>query len=154
MAKKTLTARTKLIEGLRVETGSRNFSVIMDEPEPMGGSNMGMTPTEFLLNTLGSCLTISISLYSKAFHIDIEDLYVDIEGDIDSDGFLGKNKEVPIGFSDIRLHVHIKANAQEKKIIKLLDMAASKCPVSATLEGGVPIALHYNIESLIPESVE
>lgn len=42
MALKTYTAKSELIEGLKVRASARDFSIILDEPQEQGGTNAGM----------------------------------------------------------------------------------------------------------------
>jgi len=52
MAKSTYRAISrKLPAGLAVESESRGFKVIMDEPTSLGGTNTGMNPVEALLSS-------------------------------------------------------------------------------------------------------
>jgi len=124
-----------LKEGLFVEAESRGFKVNMDEPEQLGGTNKGMNPVELLLASLGGCLTITVAAFSKAAHVDIKDCRVHITGDLDPEGFLGVNKDVRKGFTQIRYEVEIDSDASEDKINKLMQMVEERCPVSDTLKG-------------------
>ena len=44
---KAIAKKTKT--GLQVESGARNFKIIMDEPASLGGSNTGMNPVEAVI---------------------------------------------------------------------------------------------------------
>lgn len=145
MANQKFTSTVTLNEGCQVVAESRGFKVIIDEPEQMGGTNTGMTPVELLLSALGSCLTVTISMFSKAFHVDIKDLKVEVEGDLDPSGAMGKNEDVRIGYSSIRINIHVVSDAPRNKIDKLVKMAEEKCPVSDTLKLGAPINASYEI---------
>ena len=58
MALATFKATSKLVKGLQVDTHVRNFTVRMDEPPSLGGTDTGMNPVEALLAALGSCQAI------------------------------------------------------------------------------------------------
>jgi len=88
---KTFKSNTKtLSDGMQVESSSRNFSFKMDEPKALGGTDEAMSPVEALLCALGGCQAIVVKAYAKAQGLDIEDFSVDLEGDIDLDGFMRK----------------------------------------------------------------
>ncbi len=91
----------KLPEGLAVESEVRGFKMVLDEPKELGGTNKGMNPVEALLCALGSCQTIVASVFAKANGINLQDFWVELEGDIDLDGFMGKSDVRP-GFLEIR----------------------------------------------------
>ncbi|TCS84182.1 OsmC family protein [Tepidibacillus fermentans] len=135
MAIQEFKATVSLKEGLFVEANARGFTVQMDEPEQLGGTNKAMNPVEMLLSALGGCLSITIAAFSKAAHVEIEDCKVHVTGDLDPDGFLGLNKDVRKGFTQIRYQVELVSNSPEDKIKKLMQMVEEKCPVSDTLKG-------------------
>lgn len=135
MANQEFKATVSLKEGLLVEGESRGFKVAIDEPENLGGSNQGMTPVEMLLNSLGGCLAITIAAFSKAAHVELNDVKVNVTGDLDPGGFLGTNKDVRKGFSQIRYEVELSTDATQEKINKLMQMVEERCPVSDTLKG-------------------
>ncbi|MFV9510643.1 OsmC family protein [Tepidibacillus sp. LV47] len=147
MPNQVFRSSVRLIEGTRVEAEARGFKVTVDEPEQIGGSNQGMTPVELLLSALGSCLSITISLFSKAFHVDIKDLRVEVEGELDPMAAMGKS-DARSGYQNIRVHVHIVSDAPQNRIERLIKMAESKCPVSDTLRVGVTINNSVEFETV------
>lgn len=90
-------------------------------------------------------MTIVTTLLAPKFKVELEDFYVDIEGDLDSDGYTGKDPDVRIGLQDIRYTMHIKSSAPEKNIQRLCDTVAKYCPVKDTLRG-VPVTGSYVLE--------
>ena len=79
----------KLPNGLQVETNARGFKILMDEPEELGGTNAGMNPVEAILCALGACQTIVASAFAPAHDFTFEEFHVELEGDLDPDGFMG-----------------------------------------------------------------
>lgn len=126
----------KLPEGLKVETSSRNFIIIQDEPESLGGTDLGMSPVETLLCALGACQAIVASAFAKFKGVNLEGFHVEIEGDIDLDGFRGK-KEVRPGFQEIRYKMHFKTSDSLDKIEEFAKFIEYTCPVGDSLEHGV-----------------
>ncbi|KXG43600.1 OsmC family protein [Tepidibacillus decaturensis] len=135
MAKTEFQSTVSLKEGLFVEAISRGFAVHMDEPEQLGGTDKAMNPVELLLSALGGCLAITVGAFSKAAHVDIKECKVHVTGDLDPEGFLGLNKEVRKGFSQIRYQIEILSDSPEERIKKLMQMVEERCPVSDTLKG-------------------
>lgn len=126
-------------EGLIAESESRGFKIIMDEPESLGGTNKGMNPVEGLLVSLGSCLVIVGSAFAKAQGIDLQDLWVETEGDLDPDGFMLGKEGVRPGFEAVRFTIHIKSNSPEDKLREFKEFMESRCPVSDTLGNGTRV---------------
>lgn len=147
MANQVMRSSVRLIEGTKVEAEARGFKVIVDEPEQMGGSNAGMTPVEMLLSALGTCLTVTISMFSKPFHVDIKELRVDVEGDLDPMGAMGNDPEARSGYTDVRVNIHIVSDAPQNRLERLIQMAEQKCPVSDTLRNGVSISASFESAS-------
>lgn len=133
--KEEFKAKVCLKSGLIVEAEAREFKVSMDEPETLGGTNTAMNPVELLLCSLGGCLSIVVAAFSKAVNVDIEDCNVEICGDLDPDGFQGKNKDARVGFSQIRYKINLKSNSPKENIDKLMKLVEERCPVSDTLKG-------------------
>ena len=126
--------------GLQVESTARGFKLTMDEPEELGGTNTGMNPVEALLCALGSCQTIVAYAFAKAQGIDLEEFHVELEGDLDPDGFMGL-ADVRNGFQEIRYSMHFKSTATQEELESFAQFIESKCPVGDCLENGVPLKL-------------
>jgi uncharacterized OsmC-like protein len=129
----TFKAKSKLIEGLQVDSTVRNFSIRMDEPVNLGGTDTGMNPVEALLAALGSCLAIVAGAFAKSQGIELEDFWVEIEGDLDPDGFLRGAEGVRRGFQEVRFTPHIKTSASEEEVQKFMTFIKNRCPVSDNL---------------------
>ena len=74
------------------------FSIPVDEPTGLLGSNRAANPVEHILAGLASCLSIGISYNAAARGINLKDLRVLLEGQIDLQGFLGLKEEVRPGY--------------------------------------------------------
>lgn len=133
MAKEILKSTATLLEGVTVECVSRGHKFFLDEPADLGGADKGMNPCEALLSALGACKCIVAGSFARVHRIDIQDLKIEVEGDLDSDGFLGKNKDVKVGFSEIRTKVCIKSSSSEEDIKKFIKFVENTCPIADTL---------------------
>lgn len=127
----------KLPGGLAVENTVRNFKLIMDEPADLGGTDTGMNPVEALLCALGSCQTIVAFAFAKAKHIDLKDFWVELEGDLDTDGFLLGKPGVRNGFQEIRFSMHFVTDSPAEKVAEFRKFIESRCPVGDSLMNGV-----------------
>src|SRR5260370_6262157 len=85
----TFSADSRQVEGLRSETKIRQFSVTVDEPETLGGTDTGPNPVELVLGALASCQEITYRAYAEALGIPLEAVSVQIEGNLDLLGFFG-----------------------------------------------------------------
>ena len=138
----TLKSSVKLGDGFYTEATSRDFSVFMDEPAHFGGTDKAMNPLEMLLGALGGCITISFRAFAREADVDLKGVSVDIEGDFDPAGFMGKDPNVRPGYQAIRCKVNVVSDSPRENIEKLLEIVESRCPVSDTLKGvGVSLSL-------------
>lgn len=129
----------KLPKGLSVESESRGFKMIMDEPLSLGGTDTGMNPVEGLLVSLGSCQCIVAAAFAKAQGIDLKEFWVELEGDLDTDGFLKGDPNVRPGYQEVRFTMHIKTNASQDKVEVFQKFIQSRCPVGDSLGKGITI---------------
>lgn len=129
---------TKTAEGLQVETNSRGFKVLLDEPEELGGTNTAMNPMELVLCGLGACQSIVAAAFAESQGIDLQGFWVELEGDFDPDGFLGLSDVRP-GYSEIRFSMHIKSNSPEEEVKKFADFIEKTCPVGDTIANTVKL---------------
>ena len=128
----------KLPEGMQVETESRGFKITMDEPENLGGTNVAMNPVEAILCALGACQSIVATAFAEANDFSFDDLYVELEGDLDPDGFMGL-ADVRAGFQEIRFTMHFKTDESQEKAEEFVEFIEKTCPVGDCLTNGVKI---------------
>lgn len=139
--------------GFRVQTDSRGFISTFDEPEMLCGTNSAANPVEVVLQAYGACLTIGYAMNAAVRGIELEDIRIDLEGEIDLPGFLGLEApekygmdKLP-GYKTVRASVKIKAkNADEKKLEELHKHVFSTSPVGITLSR--PVKIEADLEVL------
>jgi uncharacterized OsmC-like protein len=132
----TLKAVVRSTGGLRVEAESRGFKMIMDEPVEDGGTDAGMNPCEALLSAFGGCQTIVAVAYAEEMGIDLQDYWVELEGDFDMRGFGGVDGVFP-GYTEVRYKIHVKSDAPEEKINEFIAFVEKVCPVGNTIASEV-----------------
>ena len=133
MPETTFKATTKLIKGLQVENTVRQFTLLMDEPEDLGGTDTGINPVEAILTALGSCITIVAAAFAESEGIDLQDFWLELEGDLDPSGFLQGAEGVRRGFNEVRLTPHITTSSSAEDVDKFMTFIKSRCPVSDNL---------------------
>ncbi len=136
----TFKAKAKCLpEGLQVETTARNFKVIYDEPEELGGTDKGMNPVEAILCALGACQSIVMAAFAESQDFKYDEFYVDVEGDIDPDGFMGMNPNVRMGYQEIRFSMNFKTSEPQEKAEEFAKFIEERCPVGDCLANGVKL---------------
>jgi uncharacterized OsmC-like protein len=64
----------------------------------------------------------------------INSIRIELEGELDTDGFMGKNPEAKIGFSKIITNFYIDADNTDEEIAAYVDFINRTCPVADSLE--------------------
>jgi len=141
MPMKTHRVKVKQKNAVCMEVTTRNVSAIIDEPKAAGGTNLGLTPIEMLLGSLGSCVAITAFIYGSMKNVPIDDIQVQVEGDINTEGMMNLDSPITTGFQDIRFHFFVKSSAPAEQVRQILELAESKCPVGNTLRNGSKVTL-------------
>ncbi len=139
MALVTFKAESRLTNGLSIESTAGKFTVLTDEPETLRGTDTGMNPVEMLLCSLGACQCITARFFAKARQIEFEDLHVEVEGDLDTDGFLRGKEGVRPGLQEIRYRMHIKTGAPADQVEQFAAFIKGRCPVNDVVVNGTPV---------------
>lgn len=147
----TYSATAHLQQGVQVKVNSRNFEVTIDEPKDLGGTDTGMNPVELVLCALGACQAIVARFYAGKFGIDFKDFRVELKGDLDPDGFMGKS-DVRKGYSEIRYNIHIDTEEPRDKVEEFVRFIEDTCPVGDTLANTVTLKLNSIVIEGKPET--
>lgn len=132
----TLKVVVRAKEGFQVEAESRGFKFIMDEPKEEGGTDTGMNPCEAVLSAFGGCQTIVAVAYAEEMGINLEDYWIELEGDFDMRGFGGVEGVFP-GYTEVRYKIHIKSDATPEKLEEFITFVEKVCPVGNTIASEV-----------------
>lgn len=138
MYEKTYKVTGRKVGDLEVDIEARGHKVKLDEPIASGGTDKGMNPVEMLLGSIAACQTITTAIYAESMGIKIDDLSIEVEGDMDSAGFMGYAKFRP-GYTNIRSHIKIKSDADPAMVQQLIDLVEIRCPVEDSVKNGVEI---------------
>ena len=83
---------------------------------------------------LAACAQITCQMVATAMGITTERTEITIEGDLDLRGTLGISKDVPVGFSEIRLRFEVAAPQATAEQLRLLQEKTEQyCVVMQTL---------------------
>ncbi len=133
--------------GVMVRTGNKSYTteiktgkhfMVADEPESFGGKNLGPTPYDFLLSSLGACTGMTLQMYAKRKNWPLENAIVYLEhGKIHAED--SKEKEGRKNMIDhITVKIELEGNLTTEQRDKMLEIA-HKCPVHKTLHSEMVI---------------
>ena len=139
-------ARTHWLGGFASQAQIRDFTIRMDEPPPLGGSNTAPNMVEMDLGAYGCCLTTGYVMNAGLAGIKLEGVDVELEGDLDLRGFFGLSSEVSPGYSGIRAKVRLSApDATPEQLAALHQKVVGTSPVGAIL--GRPVPMETTLET-------
>ena len=116
--------------GLGQEQKHRStFSFDADHPEIFASEDQGITPVEFMLVGLASCLTAGVAAVAQNRGIQLRSVEARVEGTMDIQGILGIDSEVRNGYDDIKVTFNIDADAPRKDIEALVAQSQKRSAV-------------------------
>jgi len=117
---------------------TRGHVLSADEPPESGGEDLGPTPHELLIASLGACVAITIRMYAQRHEWPLKDVSVHLtiddvtptEPDFTPEEIAsaGPSGKLPL----IHSHVTIKGNLDEAQRARL-EQIAGRCPVHRVL---------------------
>lgn len=131
--------------GLGEEQAHRTtFTFSADHPEVFASEDHGITPVEFVLVGLASCLTAGVAAVAQNREIQLNSVKATIEGNMDILGILGGDPEVRNGFSDISVHYEIDADASQEDIEALVAQSQKRSAVFDVVTNPTNVAVSVN----------
>ena len=114
--------------GMGGERVARRFSIDIDEPCELGGTNQFANPQEHLLAALNACMTVGYVAQCAVHEITLESLEIETDGEIDLRGFLGIDPNVPNGYESLHYIVRIKGDGTKEQFAEVHDAVIATSP--------------------------
>ncbi|GGF18500.1 OsmC family protein [Flavobacterium limi] len=109
-------------------TSASGNIVIADEPQEVGGKNLGFSPSELLASSLASCTLITLRMYINRKQWDVSEIHIKINFEKDSD------QNISLFTRKIEITGDIDESQRQK-----LHIIADKCPIHKTLTNTIKI---------------
>lgn len=106
----------------------RRFSIDIDEPRELGGTNRHANPQEHLIAAFNACLMVGYVAQCAVRGITLESLEIETDGEIDLRGFLGINSAVPAGYENLNYVVRIKGSGTRDEFAEIHEAAVATSP--------------------------
>ena len=100
-----------------------------DHPEVFASEDLGVTPVEYLLVGLASCLTAGVAAVAQNRGIQLRSVEAKVEGNMDIQGILGMDSQVRNGYDDIKVTFNIDADASKKEIEAIVAQSQKRSAV-------------------------
>ncbi|WP_202950627.1 OsmC family protein [Thermococcus litoralis] len=118
----------------------REFTIVVDEPPELGGTNEGPNPVEYILVALAGCLTITGHLVAEEKGIGIRSIRIKATGILDPRKFQGLDGE-RAGYKEIKVEIFPEGNFTESELLEWIKEVEERCPVSDNLKNPTPIKI-------------
>lgn len=116
--------------GLGQEQSHKTETVFAaDHPEVFAADDNGITPIEYLLVGLASCLTAGVASVAQNRGIQLRSVESVVEGRHDIRGILGVDGDVRNGFNDVKVTFTIDADASKEDIEALVAQSQKRSAV-------------------------
>jgi|SRR5690606_1922148 len=115
-----------------VLTSESGNTLIADEPESLGGQDLGFSPKELLASALAACTSATLKMYAGRKNWDLQQVKISIELDYDASQHN----------TNIRRELEFVGNLDTDQKDRLLQIA-NRCPVHKMLENTVSIETQY-----------
>jgi uncharacterized OsmC-like protein len=125
-------SRTKVegFHGLGEEQKHKTeFSFEADHPEIFASADLGITPVEYVLVGLASCLTAGVAAVAQNRGVQLRSVEAKLEGSMDIQGILGIDRDVRNGYDDIKVTFNIDADASKKDIEAIVAQSQKRSAV-------------------------
>ncbi|MEO3796096.1 OsmC family protein [Nonomuraea sp. B10E15] len=124
------TTRVREFFGLGQEQSHKSEGVFdADHPAVFAAEDNGITPIEYLLVGLASCLTAGVASVAQNRGIQLRSVEATLEGKHDIRGILGVDSDVRNGFNDIKVTFTIDADASKQDIEALVAQSQKRSAV-------------------------
>jgi putative redox protein len=109
----------------------RHHTMLIDSSREEGGRDLGPTPTEVFLASLGSCIMVNISRIGEKMKLGLKDVHMEVTG-------VKESNEHPSSFITLNVDISIRADTQDReKLERLVRLAEENCTISNTLRNAV-----------------
>uniref|UniRef100_UPI00359362AA OsmC family protein n=1 Tax=Aquiflexum sp. TaxID=1872584 RepID=UPI00359362AA len=129
-------------DGYTSEIKTPFHHLLADEPKEVGGDNLGPTPYDLLMASLGTCTVMTLKMYAERKGWDLKEIVAYMDHDKvhkeDSEDFDKKGSKV----SRFTRSLEIKGDLNDEMKEKLLEIA-NKCPVHRTLHEDIIIETKF-----------
>jgi len=112
-----------------------------DHPEIFAAEDNGITPIEYLLVGLASCLTAGVASVAQNRGIQLRSVESTVEGNHDIRGMLGVDSDVRNGFNDIKVTFTIDADASKDEIEALVAQSQKRSAVFDAISNPTEVAV-------------
>lgn len=137
----TLQAEGTLDEGIACSVATGSAIARAGLHPATGGDGLALCSGDMLLQALVACAGVTLRAVATSLDIAVAGGTLRAEGDLDFRGTLAVRKDVPVGFSAIRLSFELESEATDEQLQTLLHLTERYCVVYQTLAGSPQLSV-------------
>jgi uncharacterized OsmC-like protein len=126
------------ITGFVQEIVAGSHTATADEPVSAGGTDTGMSPYELLLAALGSCTSMTLTMYARRKSWPLVGITVRLRHSKVHASDCAECKTKDVMLDRIERDIHLEGALSAEQQARLMEMA-DKCPVHRTLTSKIEI---------------
>ena len=112
-----------------------------DHPEIFASEDKGITPIEYVLVGLASCLTAGVAAVAQNRGVQLRSVESQLEGKMDIRGILGMDADVRNGYDDIKVRFKIDSDAPKKDIEAIVAQSQKRSAVYDVIANPVNVTV-------------
>jgi uncharacterized OsmC-like protein len=120
------------------------FTYDADHPLAFAAQDNGITPVEYVLVALGSCLTAGIASIAQQRKIQLRSVQATVEAEHDLHGILGADPKIRNGFNGVRVSYKIDADATADEVKALVAQSQKRSAVYDILTNPTHVAVELS----------
>ena len=128
---------------------TRQFTLVVDEPESLGGTDQDANPVEYILAGFAGCANVVGHVVAKELGFTIRNLRIEVSGELNPNRFLGTSDQERAGFKNISLNLIPETDASIETLTQWLQIVEQRCPVKDNLQNSTPVKIgvekEYNL---------
>lgn len=128
------------------QTVAKDFTIRVDEPLELCGTNQFANPQETLQAAFNACMMVGYVALCALEGIRLESARIESNGDIDLRGFLGLSGDVPAGYSRLRYTVYLKGEGTPEQFERVHQMVMGTSPNRYNLSQPIPLETRLVVE--------
>ena len=125
-------------KGYTTEVKTPTHHLIADEPEALGGDNLGPNPYDLLMASLGSCTAMTLRMYADRKNWPLKEVTVFLNHDKIHLKDIKNSKDSSAKISRFERIIQLEGDLDEKQKERMLEIA-NRCPVHRTLQETIKI---------------
>jgi uncharacterized OsmC-like protein len=126
---------------------ARDFTIRVDEPYELCGTNQFANPQEYLLAALNACMIVGYAAVCASQGIELDELRIETEGDIDLRGLFRLDSSVKPGYDSLRYTVHIKGGATAEQFEEVHEIVKATSPNRFNLATAIALDSQLVVEN-------